>query len=157
MASFQFPVRTLKGTHFTTELVQNAAENEDVVLDGALAGVNGNARNIVQTITVISDQNLAWEIALYGKDTFAGGTDLDANTILCHHAFAAADGAQVGGAGSYVYFVDGLNLPYQDEDHSGELHIQLINRSATSKNAAGTGEVVVQLWLSPPVFGWAGT
>ena len=153
MGAFQIEVKTDKDTHFTGALVTNAAENENVVLAPALAGVGGNARAQLRSIAIISDQNLDWEVMLFRKDTF-GTSDLDTDSFVGRWTFAAADAVRIAGAGSYYYYIDGLDEAYTDEDASGELHVTLLNRNAVAKNAGATGEIVVKLRFEPPQFGF---
>jgi len=151
--AFVYTVVSDKDTHFTTALAQNASESENLLLPTALDGVNGNARSIIRGITVISDQNLDWQLVFFNSDTFVNA-DIDLNTAIASYKFTAStDALQVGGSGSYYYFKDGLNLPYLDADNTGELHVLLVNRSATGKNAGATGEVVIKVHMEPPGFG----
>jgi hypothetical protein len=149
---FQYEVVSLKGTHFTGAIAQNAAEYESITLLGALAGINGNARGQVRSITVISDENLDWEILLFRKNTF-GTADLDADSFIGRWSFVAADAVRIAGAGSYYYYIDGLDVQYTDDDNTGRLHVALINRSAAAKTAGANGEVVLKVRLDPPAYG----
>jgi hypothetical protein len=147
--AFSYKVVTDKDTHFTGAIAQNASEEENVALPAALAGVNGDARGIIRAFTVLSDQNLDWQLIFCSKDIFTD-TDLDIDsTMLTYRFTASTDALQIGGTGPYYYFKDGLELPYVDEDKTGELHISLVNRSATGKNAGATGEVVVKIYIEP--------
>jgi hypothetical protein len=149
--AFQYAVRTDKDTHFTGAIAQNAKEDENISLPVALEGMNGNARGLIRTIMLQSDQNLAWELAFWSGDGF-DSTDVDLDTFISRWTFAVADGIRYGGAGQYYYYIEGLALPYVDDDNSGELHLSLVNRSATGKNAGGTGEVAVELSIQPEGF-----
>ena len=129
-------IRTAKGTHFTTEITQNNMETENIT------GLETN-RLIIEAVTIQSDQNLQWELFLWGKDTL-DETDHDADYFQCRIKFATTDGAQIGAANQYYYYKGDLKLVYMDLDKSQELHVALVNRSATAKNAGATGEVVVE-------------
>ena len=144
---FQFTVRTDKDTHFTGAIAQNAKEDENVVLPGAMSGVNGNARNMVRSLMLQSDENLAWEVAFWSKDSFEDTSDMDADAFRSRWSFVVADGVQYGGTGQYYYYIDGLNIPYQDEDNSGELHISLVNRSSSGKSSGSSGEVIIAITM----------
>ena len=89
---FQFTVRTDKDTHFTGAIAQNAKEDENIALPGALAGVNGNARNMVRSIVLQSDENLAWELAFWSKDSFEDTSDMDLAAFKSRWTFVTADG-----------------------------------------------------------------
>jgi len=147
---FSYTVRSDKDTHFTGAIAQNASEAEDIALPGALAGINGNARSHLRSITILSDQNLAWEVMLFSSDT-QEDTDADVDTMVGWWQFSTAGAVQLAGAGLFRYYIDGLAVPYVDDDNSGELHVKLVNRSATGKNAGATGEVIIELALEPMV------
>ena len=146
--ALSYTVRTDKDTHFTGAIAQNASEEENVVLPGALAGIRGNARGYIRSITVVSDQQLAWELGFFSADSFEDA-DADVDTHIAAWPFQAADGIQIAATGLYRYYVDGLAIPYLDDDGTFELHVALINRSATGKNAGATGEVAVEFEIEP--------
>lgn len=148
MTPFTYLLATDPDDQFTDALATNAVENENLVLPGSLAGVNGAAQGYVRSITIVSDQNLSWELQWYQADTFQNA-DPEVDSFLSYWLFAAADGVQVAGTGLYRYYVDGLAIPYRDSDGSGEMHLSLVNRSATSKNAGATGEIKVTLGVEP--------
>lgn len=142
-------VRSDKDSHFTGSLAQNAGEDEN------LTGLDSGSGSIEQVI-ILSDQNLAWEVQFYKTDGF-DDTDLDLDTYCGSVVFAQGDGRQVGGAGPYKYsssyMVSPINfLNYKDDDKTSEMHIKLVNRSATSKNAGATGEVIVMVAYRPDSF-----
>ena len=124
-------------------------QDENIALPGALAGVNGNARNMVRSIVLQSDENLAWELAFWSKDSFEDTSDMDLDAFQSRWTFVTADGIRYAGAGQYYYYIDGLDIPYLDEDNSGELHLSLVNRSAGAKSAGSGGEVVVSITMQP--------
>jgi hypothetical protein len=146
--SFTYSVRTDKDTHFTGAIAQNAKEDENVVLPGALDGIRGNARGYIKGIMIQSDENLAWELAFWSTDGFEN-TDLDLDTFISRWSFVVADGVRFGGTGQYYYYIEGLKIPYVDEDNTGELHMSLVNRSAAAKTAGAAGEVVVEVYMEP--------
>lgn len=137
-------VQSDKDLHFTGAIAQDAEERENIVLPQALGSANfRRARSRLKALRILSDQNLAWEIDLYGKDTFGDPADLDSNSWIGRWGFQAADGLRIAGAGPYLYYIDGLDVPYEDQDATGELHVSLVNRSATAKSAGAAGEIVV--------------
>lgn len=162
---FLYRVRTDKDVEFTGAILQNAAEEENIVLSSGLSGMNGQAELILRGITIISDQNLAWELQFFSSDLFQE-SNLDLDTFIARWSFAAADGVQIGATGTYEYYIDGLEIPLWDDDRvavtnagvtgTGELHVALVNRSATSKIAGATGEIVVTFWVEPMQAGGGG-
>lgn len=149
--AFQYNVRSDKDSHFAGAIAQNAGEDESLSLPACLAGINGNARGSVRSLTIISDQNLAWEVNVWRSATH-GTADIDTDKWLGRWTFTAADGVQLAGSGSYLYYVDGLDIAYIDADNSGKLHLTLTNRSASAKNAGATGEVIVDIRMQPIGF-----
>jgi len=142
-------VRSDKDTHFVGSLATNAGESANIVLPAGVGG-DGRGRCRMRAMTIVSDQNLAWEILLFAKDTFLTlAADLDLVPFVARWSFTAADAIQVAGTGPYLYYIDGNDQHYEDMDDTGELHAVLVNRSVTAKNAGATGEVVVDFSLEP--------
>lgn len=153
-------IRTDKDVDFTGALAQNAIAYANLVATGDLAA-GGHCRSRLKGLSIVSDQNLAWEIQLYSTNRFdQDNTDLDTTPFLGRWAFAAGDGVQNAAAGPYLYYIDGLDIPYRDVDcdshlfptgarGQGQIHLALVNRSATGKNAGATGEIVIQLYFEP--------
>jgi hypothetical protein len=146
--AFRFKAQSVSTVNFLDALVTNAKSDADLVLPGALAGMNGNARGRLKSITILSVENLDWEIQLYRKDAFTGAS-IDVDSFTARWSFVAADAVRVAGAGNYLYYIDGLDHEYVDEDNSGELHVRLINRSVASKTANAGGAIVVKFYLEP--------
>lgn len=149
-------VRTDPATQFIGALAQNAAatvnlaqaqagqDSGDGYLDGGLVSASLQAR--LRSLLIQSRENLAWEVWLWGKDTFnASLTDPAQNFPLGRWAFTAAMGVQIAGAGLWYYYIDGLDQAYVDLDRTGELHLMLVNRSAAAKSAGADGAVCLQL------------
>jgi hypothetical protein len=108
----------------------------------------------LNNIEIISDQNLAWEVWLWATSSFNNNaSDLDAVYPYGRWAFTAADGVQIAATGPFYYFISGLGVPYQDGQNLSKLNVMLVNRSATSKNAGASGEIVIKFALEPAV-GW---
>lgn len=134
-------VRTDKDTHFTGTLAQNAQETENVT------GLDSNAGSI-KSLAILSDQQLDWDVVFYSTDGFVNA-DADVDSYLGRVEFGAADGRQIAGTGLFRYDAFDLNLPYLDGDGTNELHVGLVNRSATAKAAGDTGEVVLRIGFQP--------
>jgi len=130
------PVRSVATVNFTLGLATDVVEEEN------LTGLNGNAGRI-RSITIVSKENLAWEVAFYDSDAFTHANP-DSDHFIDSHRFAEGDGLQEGGTGLFRYAVSGLDIPYVDTNSTNELHVSLINRSAAAKTAGVPGEVVVR-------------
>lgn len=133
------------------------ASDKDVDWTGALAlnaGANANLvglpanQGAIESISILSDQNLGWEIQVYSRDTF-DNADLDLDTYLGSVRFAEGDGLQVAGAGAFRYDATNLGIAYIDSDGTREIHAKLVNRSVIGKNAGATGEIVVKFGFRP--------
>lgn len=148
--SFSYKVRSDKDTHFRDGLAQNAVEHENIVLPGCLAGIRGNARAHLKSITILSDENLAWEIMLFSSDTNVD-TDEDVDAMIGWWQFSTAGAVQVAATGLFRYYIDGLAVPYVDDDNTGEVHVSLLNRSSASKTAGDAGSLIVELVMEPMV------
>ena len=134
-------VRSDKDTHFTGALVQNAMELEVL---GDVAPTSSNRiptiRSKITRVTVISEQNLAWDIMLF-KAAFTPPltTDPDLHPLVDWLSFLAIDAVRVAGAGLYLYTWSGMEFPYYTTDVMGRIHVGLINRDAVAKLAGGAG------------------
>jgi len=140
-------VRSDKDTHFTGALLTNALELE-ALGDAAPTSSNRTAsiRSIIRRITVISVQNLAWDVMLFkAAYTPPLTVDGDLHPMVDWLSFAAADGVRVAGAGLYLYTWSGMEFPYYNTDAPGRIHVGLINRDATAKIIAAGGEIVVEI------------
>ena len=138
-------VKSDKDTHFTDALAQNAVEHENIAMGNALVGCE---ECIIEGVVLLSDQNLEWDVFFWTRSTNLD-TDADIDTFLDYIKFKQTEGRQIAGTGLWYYSWTNLGIPYKDEDQSEEFHVSLCNRSATSKNAGATGEVVVKLMVRP--------
>lgn len=137
-----YTVSSDKDTHFTGAIAQYAKEDEN------LTGLLGNKARITN-IAIQADQALDFYLAFWRTDGF-DDTDLDLDTFCgMVELDLATYGIQPGGANQYYMSLEGVDIDYEDEDVSNELHLSLYNASATSKNAGATGEVVVFIKYEP--------
>lgn len=122
-------------TYFTDALATDASENENI-------SVSRN-KITIKTITIHSAQNLNYRLWFYSKDAFGaddvlGYIDLNLPTSGVTKVIAATT--------YYMYSVTDVELPIEDADGTLELHLQLENKSATSKNAGATGKVQMTMF-----------
>lgn len=136
-----------KDTHFSGALAQNAIEFENITFPSYWIGIK---ECIIEGISIQSDQNLEWDVMLFSKSS-AEDTDLDLDTFIDFFNFPSTSGKQIAGAGQYYYAFPAniMAIPYRDEDIKSQLHVGLVNRSATAKNAGATGEVKIRFALRP--------
>lgn len=152
-------LRSNAATDCTGVLFQNEACNISLKLHGQVApGVSPRADEVlIRSITILSIQNLAWDINIYTKDT-RNTEDIDADTFLDYVSFTAANGLQttpnVGGT-AYRYQSRDLNIRYRDMDAveetstTSEIHLQIVNRSTSFKEADASGKIVVIVTAEP--------
>lgn len=145
---FQYEWKTDSTAQFRGSLAQNVGANLDLTVPGALAGIQGNCRGGLCSLTIISVENLAWELWLW-ESTTHGTVVLGTTSVIGRWTFVAGDGIQIAGAGDYYYYVDGLNVPVVDSDNSGKLHLTLVNRSVASKSAGDSGAIQVRGRIVP--------
>lgn len=147
---YQF--RTDKDVNFTGGIAQNARADENILLPPGLQPTGGTAYNIIRAVGIISDQNLDWDLYVFNSTAFSNA-DLDLDTFNSVVSFAVAAGKQIAGAGSFYYYTQGLNIPVYDANATGKIHLSLVNRNVTAKNAGATGEIVIILWMEPMQYG----
>ena len=146
---------------FQAALATNAAATLRMPLPAALG-----SRSRWRGLTILSAENLDWEVALYKTSNAynipAGGT-IDNIHLAGRYRFYASDGTQVAGAGSYMYYIDGMDIPYHDLDSANAqlqptmngslnnlapyINIVLINRNAAAKSAGAAGALSMRLSL----------
>ena len=140
---------TLKGTHFTGALIQNAIEVESVDFpsEWGTAGIN---ECLIEGISIQSDQNLEWDVYLFSSSGHTD-TDLDLDTFVDKFNWATTAGDRIAGAGQYYYPSpdNNMKIPYYDDSRKAQLHVALVNRSAGAKNAGATGEIKIRFALRP--------
>ncbi len=138
-----------KDTHFTGALAQDAIENENISFPSDFSTAQMQKLKIHQ-ISIQSDQALDWDLILWSDDGFADTSDIDSDPHIIAETFLASDAVQIAGANQTYYRYNPVTpILYIDKDNSGELHVGLINRSVTAKNAGATGEVKVRFMVEP--------
>lgn len=179
LSAFQQAVRSNPVTDFTEALVLNAGSiNYDLVLPLR------NPLWFVRAITIVSVQNLQWELMLFqSADNMDGsivgqqfnsvwqfGTLLPGPPASPGYPFTIPD--VTPDPSLYNFYVDGNSIPYTDMDalkqqnayanvplgappapananpNNAALHVRLINRSATTKNAGPTGALQVTFYCA---------
>lgn len=150
---------------FAATLAQNAALNGRIALDEAV-GAGRAADCLIRAIRIVSVDNLAWEIWFWHNKLFQTPTPTSpAERFAGKYAFTANQGTQIAGAGNFYYYVDGLRIPYVDDDghtdvnanlaNAGQvpsfLNVSIINRSAGAKTANGWFDIQVDL---EDTLGW---
>lgn len=129
---------TDKDVEFIGAIILNAKADEN------LAGLAAD-KIVITDVMFEGDENLQFYLLFWGTDGFENA-DLDIDSFL---GFVDLDipnnGFRVAGANQYYLNVTDLNLHYEDEDASNELHISLLCLTAAGKTAGAGGEVKVKI------------
>ena len=135
--------RSDKDTAYTTQI---AVSGIDIESFSDLPG-NDNIQPVsveINRVTVLSDQNLSWDVMLFRNNTSQPNGDPDIDAMVHWVSFTDNDAVQVADtADLYRYSLSELKLKYTPDDRM--FHVGLINRSVTSKNPGASGEVVIEL------------
>lgn len=152
-----YPIFSDPALHFTEALAQNAGETENLDLDAGISAGH-HCRSVIRHLVIVSVQNLAWELTVFGRQTFFG-TDLIQDSFLATYRFVASDAKTYTGSPLFHYAVLNVDLPYADFDfedtslpaatRGGRLHLMLTNRTLTGKLANAAGAVRVLLQMEP--------
>jgi hypothetical protein len=119
-----FELLRLPSDLFTGALATNVIESENI--PGLLCD-----KVRITGLTMRSSQNLNYRMYLYSNDRFSSDYKLMASIGLN----LPASGYQIGATGYYFLDVQSLDIDYEDEDGTREIHASLENLSATSKTA----------------------
>lgn len=116
-------VRSISTEQFTDALIQNAAEIESInpvllAAGGAGAGLSAgrHMRSVLKELRILSRQQLAWEVELYGSAAGIGGGGIAATltTVLAglnnDLLYTAVVTGTSGNAITITYTNDGLNI-----------------------------------------------
>ena len=128
-----YTISSDKDSHFTGELAKNAVERENI------GGLRSN-RIRISKISVQADQQLFFEVLLYGSDDFEE-SDLDSDLFIGAVELNLPIYGFQQTTTQWRLDIENLNIDYVDLDGTKEIHAVLRNLSPTTKNAGATGEV----------------
>lgn len=134
---------TDKDIHFTGAIAINAHETENIT------GLLSN-RYMVRGVNIQSDQALKYRLIFWSGDQFAN-TDLNLDYYIDDVGLdmTVAPAFRIGGANQYYLNVGDLEIIYEDFDITRELHVSLQNSGPVAKNAGATGEVQLDIKMTP--------
>jgi hypothetical protein len=136
-----FYVDSATGDHFTGPLVDNASEFEVFTISAP----HGRVPITIGSIRIISAENLDWDVVFFTSAAPGSAASLaSAFRVIGRWPFVAADAERMVGQG-YVYDVDGLLIPYADEQSLGRITVAIYNRNATAKTAGAAGFLHLRL------------
>ena len=131
-----YTLRTTSTVEFIAAILTNATDEANI------AGLVANKVRITG-VAILSDQQLDYRLIFFSGDTFANA-DPDVDTFRNEVELDLPSfGFQIAGAGLWYMSVNGLEMDYQDNDGTSELHVALQNLSAAAKIAGVGGEIVV--------------
>ncbi len=141
-----------KDSHFTTNLTTGNMEIESLLMEADWTAIQIN-ECIIESVSLQSDQNLAWDVILFAKAS-TDDTNLDLDEFVDLFRFSKVDGIQVAAANQFYYpsLSNHMSIAYKDNDLTGKIHVGLVNRSVTAKNTGATGEVKIRITVRP-IFG----
>jgi hypothetical protein len=156
--TFLFPVRSVETTQFNSPIAGASAPMTPPYAASVMTNIPGvpaigSRRFLIRAIQVIAKENFGPEVNFFSK---AAGPTLDPATdsFIARFQFLSVNGEQIGGVGNFRYYIDGLAIPYQDDDNIskvgvGSLHVILQNVDVTAKSGDTNGATVVTVWLEP--------
>ena len=116
-------------TNFTGALNPGTVANENIT------GLIGN-RAIIQGVSIQSAEQIDWKVMFWSKDIFDDPVQATDSYIGSHRFGTPQAVDRIAAANQYRQNVDDLNLLYQDDDGSNELHVGIQNLNASG--AGGT-------------------
>lgn len=152
-----YRIRTQAANQFVLALAQNAADVATLdcfesvsTFTGDKMGVGAgkHLRSRLRELRIISKENLAWEVWLFGTSAM-GLAVIGDEKFLGRWSFVAADGINATGDTFFYYYVPGLDLAIENLDNpqTGKFYIRLVNRSAAAKSANAAGAIEIELAL----------
>ena len=131
-----FRVDSKKYIHFTDEIPQYSAEEENLILT--------DNRILIQNISLLSLQQLNYRVWLFGNDKFYADDPENTKLIEFMDFNLPLYGERYKNTGLWGYAITDLNLLYSDMDRSNALHVAIENLSTTDK-LANSGTLILQV------------
>lgn len=149
--SFLFPVQSIGTVNFLEALAAASAFGTPPFAGTVINNINGvppigSRRFLIRAIGWTAVENIGLEFDFFSRA--AGGQ------FLGRFQFASVNGAKYNNAGLFNYYIDGLAIPYFDEDtintvNPPTLHVGAQNIDTVAKSAGVPGQVVAIFWLEP--------
>jgi len=151
-------------TDFTDAIVPSASDFADLTVGGASQSANegasgGPIKSFITTIEAIAAQDLDWRVEFHKRTlskTVNTATYFPPNLIGYVNLLGTTDNLPASWPGGrfavataygtmFAWFVDGLSIPYEDADGLGQLHVNLLNQSATAKSTGTAGYLYLRV------------
>lgn len=147
-ANPQAIIRSISTVNFIGAANQNDPLSEDLLFPHE----HRHSREaIIESVGLISVQNLAFDVLFFGSTTKFTTIDLD--TFIARISFLPADGVNFTGQALFYYALTNLQINYRDVDaadvDAAALHVVLVNKSAAAKNAGVTGGITMIVGARP--------
>lgn len=138
-------ISTDKTVHFTEQILFNQCEKETISLPSAIG-----TKSIIHGVTIQSKQNLHYRLIIWGNSNF-DNPDLNAEKYIGEVDLDLTDepAYQIGSSGQYRLNSESLEINYQDFSALTKIYLGLMNLSKTAKNTGTTGEVQINIKMSP--------
>ena len=142
----------IPATILNTAIVAGTATRYDINASTAGAtfpqalAAGKHMRSRILEIRMWSVQQLKWGLQFYGSSGLMGGSAIDAETYFGEWQFGntggVGDGSKLAADTFYYYYINGLDIAYQDLDNTGALHLRVVNWEAATAKAAAANLVV---------------
>ena len=147
--------------HFRNPMATFESDYADLKMAaGTESGKSGPQKLQINSVELLSIQQLDWRVEFYNKTIpQATGSPVFNGGLLGYVDFysqgtaaslgitrlTAQEGTRIAttyfSATIFAYFAQNLNIPYEDRQGNGELHVNLVNLNGTAKNPGDTGAV----------------
>ena len=132
-----------------------ASAYADIALASGTPAEVGPHKCIINSVRILAMQDTDWQVQFHSKSyslhsasSYPNPSNLigwsnhlsTAQNIPANWTGAATTTATTYGT-MYASYVSGLNIPYEDLQGVGRLHVNLVNRGATGKTAGDVGIV----------------
>lgn len=131
-----YTVTSDKDQHFNEQLAKNEVERENI------SGLREDRVRITK-VSIQADQQLLFEVLLYGSDDFEE-SNLDNDYFIASVELNLPTYGFQQTTNQWRLDIENLNIDYVDLDKAKEIHAVLRNLSPTTKIAGATGEVKLE-------------
>lgn len=151
-------------TQFTEALAAAAVAGTPPFVGSALYNLpgvpnKGGGRFLIRAVRLITVENFGPEVNFFSSGIAQPGATPLLDAFEAKVQFFGVQGEQIGGAGLFRYYIDGLAIPFGDADSINNttvipaLHVILQNIDVIAKQvvvgAALPGQAKLTVWIEP--------
>ena len=144
---------------FRNRIAPTASQYADIPLVAGTPSIIGPNKCIINSVRLLAIQDLNWRVEFYGKSystvavtasQFSGinGSHLigwsdhlaTSGVIPANWTGTHATTATLYGSTTFASYISGLNIPYEDRDGTGRLHVNLVNTNSAGGTAKLPGD-----------------